>query len=1051
MTPAQQVAHRYAAVLTKEWLMGVRRTWVKLMDPPIGDWDDVHRAYKNLALFIKNLTDQVFYARRGPYTGTPTMSEGKKVLDLFGKLAGAVDDLKSKAKHWQDVHEGKTPAGGGFRQEEGEQMLNLYRTDFPGASDFSLEASPGKWRNASLTELMDKAFKILREDAARIKDHDERHPNDPLEDTSVYKEFDLHGMKVVIDDSTLLPSEIKEYIKYFDEAYQRLKQKGFGKIWYGTLFVKCKDCGGVNQYGPELGVAGNYPIGPDVVNVFSRPSKFIVDLLAHELGHRYWFKLMSPAQRGKFEDLIDIRPKPPLKQDTLIPDSKASNAKAMVDSAYDTLKRLLKDFGSSRLKWWADIIKKFDDEMFRASWQATQDIITAINHPGAWIDDPEIKKLHAEAIEASQQVSKRFSDMASLIKNKVFETPEPAATPESHNAYWLAIFKPIQKAWIEDTQIMIEGAITNAYLYIDASVKSFNDNEKARQDQIETRWYEKYKEMEKRVSPVTNYGGKHIDEAFAEAFAHYVTGEDMTRDQIESFKSVLKTSSLVDRYKAAFATITKNDVERWRKDLRVMTKIYKSIGLEGTEEDLARWDEGIKLFRTFHENFEHWAYKILLPKVEKGREPYLYKDIQKEVWDALFYIRTDELFPTAYDYRTQGRNRAPWELKGKRDKFIARYQRAFNKALKTIEDFIGDKTLERHTDEKYEVAGMSVLVTGYGRSNEHDREREDDIDKFLRNLRTLVQPVVQAGFKDAVQGMRVVLDFDPKPGESLTSAQYSPAEDRMRVYALGLAGNLAQVGGSVAHELGHRYWFKRMTSQERNHWEDVMSGQGAKIDQSDIDAFYKFVMSLVRGNVFPEDELLQQIKRLPVSEITKAKYRDLTRLNPYAVSSRFDPVAYRKTLDIYEGNDVLIEDITEYAASGGPIEAFAEVFRIYATKGPGALGPFTLDLFKRVVASGGLKLAARSKKIPLGFRVVDTRSGESLSEIFSRRQPARDKAKELTDAGRNVGVQTLEAYVPSDWKKGDPLEPYVEPEILEALKNKKVSMSGRLVARYLRR
>jgi predicted DNA-binding transcriptional regulator len=27
------------------------------MDPPIGDWDDVHRAYRNLALFVNNLKD----------------------------------------------------------------------------------------------------------------------------------------------------------------------------------------------------------------------------------------------------------------------------------------------------------------------------------------------------------------------------------------------------------------------------------------------------------------------------------------------------------------------------------------------------------------------------------------------------------------------------------------------------------------------------------------------------------------------------------------------------------------------------------------------------------------------------------------------------------------------------------------------------------------------------------------------------------------------------------------------------------------------------------
>ena len=42
------------------------------------------------------------------------------------------------------------------------------------------------------------------------------------------------------------------------------------------------------------------------------------------------------------------------------------------------------------------------------------------------------------------------------------------------------------------------------------------------------------------VIPVSTYGRTNIDEAFAEAFMHYVCNKDMTRDQIDSFKAVLK-------------------------------------------------------------------------------------------------------------------------------------------------------------------------------------------------------------------------------------------------------------------------------------------------------------------------------------------------------------------------------------------------------------------------------------------------------------------------------------------------------------------------------
>lgn len=82
-------------------------------------------------------------------------------------------------------------------------------------------------------------------------------------------------------------------------------------------------------------------------------------------------------------------------------------------------------------------------------------------------------------------------------------------------------------------------------------------------------------------------------------------------------------------------------------------------------------------------------------------------------------------------------------------------------------------------------------------------------------------------------------------------------------------------------------------------------------------------------------------------------------------------------------------------------------------------------------------ISERSKKIPLGFQAVNIRTGAPLSEIFPKREPARAAVKVLLSQGLNAGVQTLEAYVPASWKRGDSLEPYVTPEVFEALKHKK--------------
>ena len=62
---------------------------------------------------------------------------------------------------------------------------------------------------------------------------------------------------------------------------------------------------------------------------------------------------------------------------------------------------------------------------------------------------------------------------------------------------------------------------------------------------------------------------------------------------------------------------------------------------------------------------------------------------------------------------------------------------------------------------------------------------------------------------------------------------------------------------------------------------------------------------------------------------------------------------------------------------------------------------------------------SRSKRISLGFQVVDTRSGEALSRVFARREPARTIAKEFyaREPARSIGVRQLQEYVAADASK----------------------------------
>jgi DNA topoisomerase IB len=82
------------------------------------------------------------------------------------------------------------------------------------------------------------------------------------------------------------------------------------------------------------------------------------------------------------------------------------------------------------------------------------------------------------------------------------------------------------------------------------------------------------------------------------------------------------------------------------------------------------------------------------------------------------------------------------------------------------------------------------------------------------------------------------------------------------------------------------------------------------------------------------------------------------------------------------------------------------------------------------------KQAERSKKVKLGYRIIDLRTGEAYTKIF----PKKDKPKLLEQAkrmhyeeGKNVAVQTVEVHVPDSWKKGDSLEPYAPKDVLDGL------------------
>lgn len=334
---AQRVARRFTAEhLTKEWLMGVRRGWLSLLKPNIVDYEDVVAALFKLREFTTNLREQVLNVRRGPLTSVQTIAEGKKLDKLFAKLQSEISEAIGKARHWQDSYEGLGLAKHDPRaRSNGEHMLALYQSDFEGATSSSKpqRGRGGLVREAKLTEFFDDVLKALYADAKRLKDDidaeragwqkmvDEEGWEEPFEYhspellESAFKEFDFGGMKIVVVDPKFNGRRIREYVQYVEMAYKDTKRKGFGALWYGTLFLMSDNYEKLSKADQEAyakagyknmeGRAGTYHSGSDIVRISAPPKPYLVRVIVHELGHRYWFKFMSGAQRARFESLIE--------------------------------------------------------------------------------------------------------------------------------------------------------------------------------------------------------------------------------------------------------------------------------------------------------------------------------------------------------------------------------------------------------------------------------------------------------------------------------------------------------------------------------------------------------------------------------------------------------------------------------------------------------------------------------------------------------------------------------------------------------------------------
>jgi hypothetical protein len=344
-----------------------------------------------------------------------------------------------------------------------------------------------------------------------------------------YSQFDLHGMKVVIDDSTITPEQTDKYVKFFDLAYQALKRKKLNHAWYGTVYIECERCDG------RPNVDGHYNISKDYVKVFARPSSWITQVMVHELGHRYWFKSLSSTQRAKYEDLVKVntRPRPNMdgwKPEYLDIDATLNDVRKKVENVTKEVRDALVSFAKSRQSFMG-AISRFETPLSEAAMHFNQDIFTAVQTKG----DPSVSP-------GARAAWNNLLEVVGVAFKHLFNVREVEARlnryPDGPND-WNEIFRKERARWIEEGTLKLDHVEAIAILYVTECVIGYNKKQETLAEDLTKEWQAEQDAVNKPVKPVSTYGATNISEAFAEAFLHYVLEGDMDADQEASFRAVL--------------------------------------------------------------------------------------------------------------------------------------------------------------------------------------------------------------------------------------------------------------------------------------------------------------------------------------------------------------------------------------------------------------------------------------------------------------------------------------------------------------------------------
>ncbi len=431
---------------------------------------------------------------------------------------------------------------------------------------------------------------------------------------------------------------------------------------------------------------------------------------------------------------------------------------------------------------------------------------------------------------------------------------------------------------------------------------------------------------------------------------------------------------------------------QWKKDLRRMTKLYKSLEASDSPKAIKKFKEAHKYWIRFRQNWEKWR-DIELIKDRKDRlsmdispqEKYRKEEMKVTAWQAEMAI--GGLFPDSYDYKLDKHVSAPWKLdkpgysKGdtRKNKIIV-YQKKFKIAFDAIEDYI-----KHHSEvvniikdtERVNVKGINVLISGLKKEEDPTGPNMKRIKKFMQDdLPKAVELIKKEKIKQTLKGLTIEVTLSGSKSVGVQSGaggSYNYTTDWLRMYPMGMGSGSV---GTIVHELGHRYYYKNLPEKAQTAWERMFRKNQIQIKDEHIKSFWKkYVLPYAKSdewdfkwkkkNVIPiirkneHDPTLKAIYLHLVNNISTFTDNKINWTKEGGDSDEDITKRDKKIKDTFRDRNVdewiPIEFVTDYGRTN-PSEAFAEVFKLWVTGRKGKLGEWTRSFFKEIVRSGGANI-----------------------------------------------------------------------------------------------